>query len=383
MKYVKNRKNKFHIREEDAIGALSEVLNSQGKDTHFLISFDGAVYDRPKKAGTYSLDICICLCLSMLVLILTSPVLLFALPEGHAIDIDRKLAAEVMADESNYDTSLLVKGARDNTPLCLVPTADGTSTYSNPYVYVDASNTGQGYVIIHYTGESEKVKLRITGPEEITYTYDMATGGGKDEVFPLQQGDGTYLIAVFENIEGLQYATVFSQEIEATIDDEFLPFLYPNQYVTFNADNQAIDYAEYLAYTANTDLDVVSNVYNSLITSMSYDYHEAETVESGYLPEIDEVLTTGKGICIDYAVLMTAMLRSQRIPTRMEVGYAGTAYHAWLSTYITDIGWINGMIQFDGKEWSLMDPTFASTTDTKKLANFIGDGKNYKTKYIY
>ncbi|WP_051207380.1 transglutaminase-like domain-containing protein [Butyrivibrio sp. AE3006] len=383
MKYEKNRKHKFHIKEEDVIGALAEVIGSQGKDTHFLLSFDGAVYDTSLKSRMDTMDFCICLCLSMLILILTSPILLFALPEGHAIDVDRKHAAEVMADSTNYDTSLLVKGSRDNTPLCLVPTADGKEVYENQYAHVDASNTNQGYVIIHYTGESGKVKLRITGPDEITYTYDMATDGGKDEVFPLQAGNGTYLISVFENIEGLQYATVFTQEIEATLDDEFLPFLYPNQYVTFNADNQAIDYAEYLAYSANTDLDVVSNVYNALITSMTYDYHEAETVESGYLPKIDEVLTTGKGICIDYAVLMTAMLRSQKIPTRMEVGYAGTAYHAWLSTYIKDIGWINGMIQFDGKEWSLMDPTFASTTDTKKLANFIGDGENYKTKYIY
>ncbi len=159
--------------------------------------------------------------------------------------------------------------------------------------------------------------------------------------------------------------------------------MYPNQYVNFNEGNQAIAYSEYLSYVANDDLEVVSAVYNALISSMSYDYDEAETVQSGYLPDVDEVLTTGKGICLDYAVLMTAMLRSQRIPTRMEVGYAGTAYHAWISTYIKDIGWVNGMIQFDGKKWSLMDPTFASTTETERLKNFIGDGENYQTKYIY
>ena len=98
---------------------------------------------------------------------------------------------------------------------------------------------------------------------------------------------------------------------------------------------------------------------------------------------MDEVLYTKKGICLDYAALMTAMLRSQRIPTRMEVGYAGTAYHAWISTYITDIGWVNGMIQFDGKDWSLMDPTFASTTSEKELKSFLNDSSNYRLKYIY
>ena len=67
----------------------------------------------------------------------------------------------------------------------------------------------------------------------------------------------------------------------------------------------------------------------------------------------------------------------------MEVGYAGTAYHAWISTYITDIGWVNGMIQFDGKDWSLMDPTFASTTSEKELKSFLNDSSNYRLKYIY
>ena len=41
------------------------------------------------------------------------------------------------------------------------------------------------------------------------------------------------------------------------------------------------------------------------------------------------------------------------------------------------------MIQFDGKEWSLMDPTFASNTEEKALQDFIGDGENYSVKYIY
>jgi hypothetical protein len=120
-----------------------------------------------------------------------------------------------------------------------------------------------------------------------------------------------------------------------------------------------------------------------MINNITYDHEEAETVQSGYIPDVDEVLATRTGICLDYAALMTTMLRSQRIPTRMEIGYAGTAYHAWLSTYIEDIGWVNGMIEFDGTEWSLMDPTFASNTKNKELKEFIGDGSNYSVKYIY
>ena len=71
------------------------------------------------------------------------------------------------------------------------------------------------------------------------------------------------------------------------------------------------------------------------------------------LPNVDETLKTGKGICFDYAALMTSMLRSQRIPTKLEVGYAGETYHAWISTYVDDKGWVDDIIEFDGKDWQL------------------------------
>ena len=288
-------------------------------------------------------------------------------------------------DESNTTEYVISteKGSRDNTSVCLVPSADGTVVYSNEAAVIDASNADQGYIIVQYIGSSPKVKLQVTGPDTITYTYSLAVDGGKQEVFPLPAGDGTYQVNVFENIEGNQYSTAFSQEITIQLDDQMLPFLYPNQYVNFSATDNAIALGEDLALSANNDLDVVSNVYNYVVSTIKYDYAEAESVQSGYIPDIDEVLETKKGICLDYAALMTSILRSQRIPSRMEVGYAGSAYHAWLSTYIEDVGWVNGIIEFDGTDWSLMDPTFASNTSEESLKNFIGDGENYTTKYIY
>ena len=78
---------------------------------------------------------------------------------------------------------------------------------------------------------------------------------------------------------------------------------------------------------------------------------------------------------------MATMLRSQRIPTRLEVGYMGEEYHAWISIYIENVGWVNGIIEFDGKEWNLMDPTFASTSGSPM--NFISENDKYITKYVY
>lgn len=169
--------------------------------------------------------------------------------------------------------------------------------------------------------------------------------------------------------------------IEVSITDEFKPFLYANQYVDFNANSVAAKKGATLAYSANSDLEVVENVYNYIITNFTYDYEKAKTVPKGYLPVVDDILNAQKGICFDYAAIMATMLRTQNIPTRLEVGYMQEEYHAWISIYLEEHGWINGIIEFDGTDWKLMDPTFASSS--KKPQDFIMDTDKYTTKYVY
>lgn len=276
--------------------------------------------------------------------------------------------------ESSQDT----KGSRDNTPVVLTGQADGTVTYGSEGVTIDASHISEGYIMVSYTGTNEKVKLQITGPDEVVYTYDLH---GDYETFPLTAGSGSYTVGVFENIEGTSYSTLFTQTIDVKIDDEFGPYLYANQYVNFNGDSKVVEKAEELSKPCNDDLDVIEQVYNYMISNFTYDYDKAESVQSGYLPDVDEVFEAQTGICFDYAAVMAAMLRSQRIPTRLEVGYAGDVYHAWISTYIEEQGWVNGIIQFDGKNWELMDPTFASTSS--KPEDFITNTDEYITKFVY
>ena len=276
--------------------------------------------------------------------------------------------------ESSQDT----KGSRDNTPVVLTGQADGTVTYGSEGVTIDASHISEGYIMVSYTGTNEKVKLQITGPDEVVYTYNLH---GDYETFPLTAGSGSYTVGVFENIEGTSYSTLFTQTIDVKIDDEFGPYLYANQYVNFNGDSKVVKKAEELSKPCNDDIEVIEQVYNYMISNFTYDYDKAESVQSGYLPDVDEVFEAQTGICFDYAAVMAAMLRSQRIPTRLEVGYAGDVYHAWISTYIEEQGWVNGIIQFDGKNWELMDPTFASTSS--KPEDFITNTDEYITKFVY
>lgn len=272
------------------------------------------------------------------------------------------------------------KGSRDNTSVVLTPTADGTVVYSCDVATIDASNTAEGYFFASYTGNNEKVKMQVTGPDGNTYTYNLHGG---NEVFPLPSGNGTYNVVVYEStdISSNKYTVAFSQELSVNITNEFGPYLYPSQYVNYTGSSLAIKEGENQAYTANTDLDVVNNVYNYIIQNYTYDYDKAATVASGYLPVVDDFYNSKTGICFDYAVLMATMLRTQRIPTRLEIGYVGEEYHAWISVHTPETGWINGIIEFDGSTWRLMDPTFAATSGRPK--NFIPEDGNYLIKFVY
>lgn len=271
---------------------------------------------------------------------------------------------------------------RDNTPKVRTPSADGTTTYGTDSVTIDVSNARQGYLMVRYDGSNPKVKLQIQTPDNNTYTY-LLTKRGEYETFPLASGNGTYSLTVYENVSGDMYSTAFSQSVAANLKNEFLPFLYPNQYVWFTSQSAAVAKGKELTEGVHSDLQAVEAIYKYVIKEISYDEEKAASVVYGYLPDVDETLSSGKGICFDYAALMCAMLRSQNIPTKLEVGYAGQANHAWISTYLKESGWVDGIIEFDGSSWTLMDPTFAASNSKSDLEEYIGDGTNYQVKNSY
>lgn len=274
------------------------------------------------------------------------------------------------------------KTNRDSIPVVLTPEASGSVVHENDVVVVDASHTDQGYAMVRYKGTNGKVKLQLETPEGIKYTY-LLSQEHIYETFPLTAGSGIYTLTVLENVSGDTYSIAFSKDLEVVIADEFSPFLHPNQYVSFSADSEAVKKGENLAKEAHSDLEVVENIYHYVVENITYDKEKAKNVSYGYLPDIDETLSSGTGICFDYAALMTGMLRTQRIPTKLEVGYAGEVYHAWISTYIEDTGWIDNIIEFDGTTWKLLDPTLGAGNSNREIKKFIGDGSNYVLKYSY
>lgn len=260
--------------------------------------------------------------------------------------------------------------------------ASGERTKKSADAMIDYSNTKDGYVMVQYTSRSDvRLKARVKGPTT-TYTYNLTAQ--EWAAFPLSDGNGTYQITVYKNVSGTKYASVLSLTTEVVLSDEFAPFLRSNQYVDFDAAPDTVAKAAELVGELENSLDQVEAIYNYVVKNLTYDKKLAATVKSGYLPVLDEVLEKKSGICFDYAALMTGMLRSQGVPCKLVVGYAGKAYHAWISVWSEETGWVDGVIYFNGTSWQRMDPTFASSgNSSKSIMDYIGDGENYSAKYFY
>jgi len=264
-----------------------------------------------------------------------------------------------------------------------VPSAPGTAAKRNDKAIIDYSNAKDGYVMVKYTQNTRKaLRVIIKGPSGVSYTYVLKPGNF--EVFPFSDGNGSYTVGVYEQIEGTKYSVANTATISVRLENEFAPFLTPNQYVNFSKDSIVVQKAAELTSGSTSFIDKISAIYNFVINNFTYDKELARTVQSGYLPDVDAVMRKRKGICFDYSAVMTAMLRSLGIPCKLVVGYAGDVYHAWINAYSHETGWINQVIFFDGRSWRLMDPTFASSSkQSSEIMRFIGDGGNYKSKFMY
>ena len=243
----------------------------------------------------------------------------------------------------------------------------------NDEVLVDTSRSSKGFFGLHCTSD-KKIKVQVFKDDDV-YTYDVVTG--KDQIYPFQLGDGSYTIKVMKNIADTKYSELYATSVDVSLDNEFEPFLRPNQYAEYTEDSDCVKRAAELAAQAGDSNEFITNVFDYVCDNIKYDKKKAETVQSGYIPDPDETMDTGKGICIDYASLAASMLRSQGIPTKIIFGYVGEdgeLYHAWNMYYTKESGWVTVEFEVNEGEWNRLDLTFsANGTDS----DYIGDGSNY------
>lgn len=266
-----------------------------------------------------------------------------------------------------------------------MPSANGKKTEKTGTALIDYSNADDGYIAAAYSGKSEKAKLRVLCGK-MQYDHDLS-GGGTTEFFPLM-GSGSYTVRVYEQLSGKSYSLAAEASFDVKIKSETEMYLYPNKYSDFDQNSDCVKKASQLCSDKSGTVDKIAAIFGYVTDNISYDKELAKKVTSGltgYTPDPDRTLKNGKGICFDYASLMTAMCRSQGIPSRIVVGYAKeNIYHAWNEIYTEETGWITPELFLKNKGYNIADATFYSgQKDKKKIGEYISDSSNYSAMYRY
>ena len=267
---------------------------------------------------------------------------------------------------------------------------EAQAVFQNEKVKIDfTASDDTGTVKINAVLKSDKrIKITIAKNEKngATYTYDLKNDTTA-EVYPLQMGSGEYIVKIWFQIAGTQYKLGFTCTYAVNLSDANTPFLNPNQYVNYNDYSKITKIAARLTKDCRSDVEKVEAIYKFVINSIEYDAKKADAAIkgqlAGYLPSVDAVVESGKGICFDYAAVFAAMLRSQNIPAKLVIGQVSSnnTFHAWNEVYLKDTGarfTINNM-QFYGGKFERLDPSFDSSSKSNaRVLQFIGDSKNYK-----
>lgn len=238
-----------------------------------------------------------------------------------------------------------------------LPEASGVNVQTMNGYSIDYSNTSKGYVMVQNT-TGVKTYLWII-KDGVTYQYLMRNTGGF-ETYPLSMGNGSYTIRILQIAsDGLGYDKN-TLDITVGLESEVIPFLHASTLVDYNYGSNAVNLAYELTARASSDAEKVNIIYNYVLTHIRYNYDRANSITTGalknYVPSPDGTLSSGQGICSDYASLMACMCRAVGIPTKMIYGHVNNgAYHAWNQIY------------YDGS-WHFFDACIASTG---------GSGSNY------
>lgn len=179
------------------------------------------------------------------------------------------------------------------------------------------------------------------------YTYPVDDDGNLN-YFPLQMGSGDYLVRLMENVEGNRYKEVIRKAINLNALSENEIFLQSVIEINWTEDSPAVLKAKSLTKGMTLNSDKIKVIYDYITSNYTYDFDKIPTLNSSYIPNINQVYYDEKGICYDYSALLASMLRSVGVPTKMVKGYSDLIpeqYHAWNEVYV------NG-------SWKIVDTTY-------------------------
>ena len=146
------------------------------------------------------------------------------------------------------------------------------------------------------------------------------------------------------------YADIDSSNLTYDKDDEdFLKYTTDDLFI--DSDNPVIyNNAKSLIKNETRPIEIAKILYNYVVRNLYYDFPRAEEKDYEFL-YASEILERRKGVCADYAILYTALLRSAGIPARLAAGIPAYTIlcekekeidmgHAWVEVKLPGYSWI-------------------------------------------
>jgi len=126
---------------------------------------------------------------------------------------------------------------------------------------------------------------------------------------------------------------------------------YTSDDLFIDSDNpEILNIAKSLTNSETEPVEMAKILYNFVKRNLYYDFPRAEEGDYEFL-YASEILERGKGVCSDYAILYTTLLRAAGIPARLAAGIPVYTIlfenekeidmgHAWVEIQLPDYGWI-------------------------------------------
>lgn len=259
------------------------------------------------------------------------------------------------------------------TIIIIMAAATAAVGYAGSDINLDIRNVSKGVFSVSTSDESGKAYKVMVEKDSDRLVYNLEPNG-TEQVYPLQLGDGNYRISILVNKTGNQYAVAATKNIKVKLDNQNIVYLNSIKLVNFNDDMEVVKKAKEITKNLKTDNEKIDAIYQYVINQYTYDYNK-KNLPVTYVPDLNRVFESKKGICYDYSSTVAAMLRSIGIPTKLVMGSSDyvNEYHAWNEVY-----------DRDANVWRVIDSTKGSVyAKAGKAVSIYESADKYQVKYYY
>ncbi|MCL2826702.1 MAG: transglutaminase-like domain-containing protein [Eggerthellaceae bacterium] len=205
--------------------------------------------------------------------------------------------------------------------------------------WLDTSTADHGYVVVASVPEEAMALVVRCGEQEDVFYLPAE---GTRAVIPLKWGNGKYEFTLLQHLSEAEYALVDEGECVVEIVEEIAAFIRPHIYCWYTKESSCVVESVVLAQNVAGEEDLVFAVCRWVKQNIAYDQELCDSIRAQGgngptpVPDLEKVMAAGKGICVDQASLIAAMLRCQGVPCKIVIGRLapGQEMHAWNSVYI-------------------------------------------------